>query len=160
KDLLTGSIVLADTDAAGDRADGGAIEPRLSADGRYVAFVSGASNLVPGANGGVFVKDLQTGAITCASTSDAGVEGGGFSEAPVLSADGRYVAFQSDSGNLVPGDTNGTTDVFVKDLQTGAITRIVPSPASQAEGSGLPALTADGQSVAFASSATHLIPGD
>ncbi len=72
----------------------------------------------------VFVRDLQTGAITRVSTGANGNEGNDRSYAPSISADGRYVAFVSDASDLVPGDTNGATDVFVRDLQTGAIARL------------------------------------
>ena len=72
----------------------------------------------------VFVKDLQTGAITRVSTTATDAQGNSDSITASISADGRYVAFYSNASNLVAGDTNGTYDVFVKDLQTGAITRV------------------------------------
>src|SRR5260370_1067500 len=100
--------------------------PSISADGRYVAFRSDASNLVPGDTNGtedVVVRSLQAGAIASVSTNAGGDQGNSFSSNPSISADGRYVAFISGAFNLVPGDTNGTQDVFVRDLQTGAITR-------------------------------------
>ena len=73
----------------------------------------------------MFVRDLQTGAITRVSTDANGIQAAnGGSDQPSISADGRYVAFGSDASNLVPGDTNGIGDFFVQDLLTGAITRI------------------------------------
>ncbi len=93
--------------------------PVLSADGRYVAFTSEADNLVPDDTNGardIFVKDLDTGEIVRASTAADGTQSDGWSRAAGLSANGRYVAFRSYAGNLVPDDTNGAPDVFVKDL--------------------------------------------
>ncbi len=98
--------------------------PSLSADGRYVTFVSRANNLVPGDNNGtddIFVFDRTTGTIERVSVSDAGVEGNDSSFSPALSADGRYVTFESRASNLVPGDNNGATDIFVYDRTTGTI---------------------------------------
>jgi Tol biopolymer transport system component len=99
-------------------------------------------------------RDLQTGVITRVSEDAAGAQGNWSSDNPSLSADGRFVAFQSIASNLVAGDTNGTGDVFVKDLQTGAITRV------STEGAGSPSISADGRFVAFASNADNLVPGD
>lgn len=164
KDLRTGAVIRASTDAAGGQADFGGDEPRLSGDGRYVAFQSFATNLVPGDTNGardVFVKDLATGAVTRVSTSNSGAQGDDWSGGPVLNANGRYVAFHSDADNLVPGDTNRTTDVFVKDLFTGAVTRVSLGAAGPGNDiSGIVALSWDGQVVAFASAATNLVFGD
>jgi len=94
-------------------------DPSIYGNGRFVAFASSSDSLVLGdANGqsDVFVKDLSTGAVTLASASAGGGSGNGSSRTPSLSADGRLVAFQSDASSLVPGDTNGTWDVFVRDL--------------------------------------------
>src|SRR5437660_497094 len=104
----------------------------LSADGRFVAFDSAATNLVAGDTNGttdVFVHDRQTGTTERVSVaSGGGTQGngksGGFFAFPALSADGRFVAFQSDATNLVAGDTNGTTDVFVHDRQTATTERV------------------------------------
>ncbi|MCB8926876.1 MAG: PD40 domain-containing protein [Ardenticatenaceae bacterium] len=99
----------------------------ISADGRYVAFQSHASNLVSGdtnGTGDIFVYDRQTGQTTRVSVSSDGTEGNANSDYPSNSADGRYVAFQSDASNLVSDDTNLATDVFVHDQQTGQTTRV------------------------------------
>jgi len=91
--------------------------PSLSVDGRYVAFSSDASNLVPGDNNheeDVFVYDRQTGTMRRASTAFDGLQGNDVSWRPSLSADGLYVAFEADASNLVPGDSNGRSDVFVR----------------------------------------------
>ncbi len=98
-----------------------------SADGRYVAFASLASNLVRGDRNGVqdvFVHDRQTGKTTRASVDSAGGEANGISILPAISADGRFVAFTSFAFNLVAGDHNGLRDVFVQDRQTGETTRV------------------------------------
>ena len=100
--------------------------PAISADGRYVAFVSGASNLVPG--------DTNTRTCSCAicgrappervSVATGGTQANGGSYGPAISADGRYVAFVSDASNLVPGDTNDHPDVFVRDRRSGTTERV------------------------------------
>ncbi len=140
-------------------------EPALSADGRYVTFKSDASNLVPGDNNGtddIFVYDRTTRSIERVSVSDAGVEGNSTSFSPSLSADGRYVTFNSTANNLVPGDNNGVFDIFVYDRTTGSIERVSVSDAG-VEGNSFsytPAISADGRYVTFYSDATNLVPGD
>jgi Tol biopolymer transport system component len=94
----------------------------MSADGRYVAFYGTATNLVPedtDDNEDVYLRDRATGQTTLVSVSSGGVKGNSNSWRPTISADGRYVAFQSEATNLVPGDTNGRIDLFVRDLWTG-----------------------------------------
>ncbi|MBI3846342.1 MAG: PD40 domain-containing protein [Planctomycetes bacterium] len=137
----------------------------MSADGRFVAFLSVASNLVPGdANGtyDVFVHDQMTGATTRVSVDSADGEANSGSDFPSISADGRFVAFNCQATNLVPGDTNGMEDVFVHDQMTGATTRVSVDSAG-VEGNAhsfLPSISADGRFVAFNSQATNLVPGD
>src|SRR5207247_1588614 len=136
---------------------------------RFLAFASDATSLVPGDTNGntdVFVHDRQTGTTERVSVDSAGHEGNGYSQQPAISADGRFVAFTSDATNLVPGDTNGVTDVFVHDRQTGTTERVsVDSAGNQGDrrsGNSLsrPAISAGGRFVAFASDATTLVPGD
>ena len=167
KDLQTGEMTRIATDASGNQAVGGlTTAPRLSEDGRYVTFTSGATNLVPGDTNGlddVFVKDLQTGAISRISTDVFGAQStGGASYASYFSSDGRYVAFESAATNLVANDTNGLTDSFVKDLQTGAITRVSTDASGQQAngGSYIPMFSPDGRFVGFESDATNLVSGD
>jgi WD40-like Beta Propeller Repeat len=91
--------------------------PSISKDGRYVAFFSGASNLVRGDTNSrfdVFVRDRQTGTTRRVSVSSNGDQGNRVSGWPAISADARHVAFQSNASNLVPGDTNNTYDLFVR----------------------------------------------
>ena len=161
KNMLTGAIQRASADAAGNAANSGSFSASLSADGRYVLFESTATNLVGNdsiGTGDIFVKDLQTGAIVRASTSAAGVEGNLASASVRLTPDGRYVVFASNASNLVANDNNGHADIFVKDLQTGAIQRASVS-ASGAEGvtdSAAPSISADGRHVAFETTAPLL----
>ena len=138
--------------------------PSLSADGRFVAFESLATNLVPGDTNGasdVFVRDLWLGTTTRVSVDSAGNEADGASVRAALSADGRFVAFESVATNLVAGDTNAKSDVFVHELATGITTR-VSLDASGLEAnadSHAPALSADGSRIAFESQA-RLVPSD
>jgi Tol biopolymer transport system component len=137
----------------------------ISADGHYVAFQSDASNLVGGdinSAEDVFVHDRQTGQTTRVSVASDGTQGNGSSEYPSISADGRYVAFDSVASNLVGGDTNGAEDIFVHDRQTGETTRVsVVSDGSEGnEGSVVSSISADGRYVAFTSYASNLVGGD
>jgi Tol biopolymer transport system component len=136
----------------------------ISADGRLVAFVSAASNLVSNDTNGwedVFVRDRQAGTTSRVSVDSSGAEGDYGAGECVISADGRVVAFHSSATNLVAGDTNGCLDVFVHDLVTGVTERVsVDSSGVQADRNSFhPALSGDGQFVAFASYATNLVPG-
>jgi Tol biopolymer transport system component len=138
--------------------------PALSADGRWVAFGSIASNLVPDDASGhidVFVHDRDTGATTRVSLG-VGAEPDGDSGDVTISADGRWVAFLSRASNLVVGDTNDHEDVFVHDRLTGNTTRVSLGPGVvQGNGdSGDPAISADGRLVAFSSAASNLVAGD
>ena len=106
----------------------------ISANDRYVSFSSGASNLVPGDTNGVpdgFVYDRVTGATERVSVSSSGEQGNDSSGGGYLSADGRYVAFASQASNLVPGDTNGSWDIFVHDRVTGSTERVSVSSSGE-----------------------------
>jgi len=143
---------------------GSAIDPQISANGRYVVFTSAASNLVAGDTNGatdVFIRDLEENTTRRASVSPGG-QGNGPSAKPTVSADGRYVAFTSYASNLVPGDTNGTWDTFVYDMRTGAVVRTsVASDGTQSDAmSDGPTISADGRYVGFISLADNLVPED
>lgn len=160
-----GSTTRLSTATGGGQADGRSFVPAISADGRFVAFYSDASNLVSGDTNGardVFVRDLQTGETTRVSVSGSGAEANGDSFAPALSSDGRYVAFASAATNLVDGDTNDANDIFVRDRQTNTTTRVsVGYDGSQANGgSDQPSLSGDGRLLAFTSAATNIASGD
>jgi Tol biopolymer transport system component len=152
--------------SGGAQGDNNSYSPSISADGRYVAFQSYATNLVAGDTNGtmhIFIHDTQTGETTLVSVDSSGIEGNGISSRSSMSADGRYVAFQSDATNLVAGDTNGNTDVFIHDTQTGTTTRVsVDSYGLQSSvgNNQIPSISADGRYVAFESGATNLVSGD
>jgi Tol biopolymer transport system component len=136
----------------------------VSDHGRYVVFSSYASDLVPGDTNGqrdIFVRDLVGGRTTRVSVGVGGVQGNGESRQGSISADGRYVAFNSFASNLVPGDTNDSGDVFLRDLKTGRTTLVSVGRDGQADlTSWEPEISADGRHVAFTSSATNLVAGD
>src|SRR4051794_40131562 len=127
--------------SAGSQGDGYSYDQAISADGRFVAFHSRADNLVPGDTNGaddIFVRDRRTGRTERVSVSAAGRQGDGGSFSPSISADGRFVAFASRANNLVPGDTNGVTDVFVRDWLRGTTERVSIATGAQGDGdSGL-----------------------
>ena len=149
---------------AGSNNAVGSGTPALSADGRFVAFSSGATNLVAGDTNtwaDVFVHDRSTRATTRVSVASDGTQGDGNVGAPALSADGRFVAFESHATNLVAGETNTRADVFVHDRSTGATTRVsVAGNTNYTSYSAAPAISADGRFVAFASPASNLVAGD
>jgi VCBS repeat-containing protein len=124
KDLTTGVVTLVSANAGGAPQNGGeAQKPVFSPDGTKIAFYSLADNLVPGVNGyEIYVKDLITGAVTVVSTNASGEPANGYSQLPGFSADGTKLVFESSASNLVPGDNNGTSDIFVKDLATPSVT--------------------------------------
>ncbi|MEQ8764986.1 MAG: calcium-binding protein [Planctomycetota bacterium] len=165
RDTLLENTVQASVSSSGSPANASSIDPAISADGRFVAYTSSATNLAPGDSAGfddVFVHDLVTGTTTRVSVSLAGGESDGTSFAPAISGDGRFVAFTSTSTDLIPGDTNGQQDVFVRDLVTRTTT-LVSVDSSGLLGNGTstaPALSPDGRFVAFHSSAENLVPGD
>lgn len=164
RDVTTGRIQRASRGGGGEQANSDSGRSAISGDGRYVAFESGASNLVPGdANEAldIFLRDLRTGVIQLISRSSSGEQGNDSAFRPAISANGRYVAFESGASNLVPGDTNNTTDVFIRDLLTGR-TRLVSRNSSGAQGnlgSLYASLSAGGRYLAFSSFATNLAPG-
>jgi Tol biopolymer transport system component len=160
-----GSTTRMSVATGGGQADGRSFVPAISADGRYAAFYSDASNLVSGdANGArdVFISDRQTGETTRASVDGAGAEANDDSFEPAISADGRFVAFSSSATNLVAGDSNDVNDVFVRDRQANTTTRVsvATGGANANGGSDSPSISGDGRLVAFTSAATNLVDGD
>jgi CSLREA domain-containing protein len=149
----------------GDQSNRSSYNPSISADGRYIAFESDANNLVAGDTNGVydvFVYDTQTNNIRRVSVNSNGDQSNSDSFGASISADGRYIVFESDASNLVVGDTNNTTDIFAYDTQTGNIRRVsVDSNGEQSNDySSSISLSADGNYVAFESYATNLVEGD
>jgi Tol biopolymer transport system component len=165
RDCANGTTERVSVDSLGTQGNANSFHPAISGDGRYVAFYSLASNLVVGdANGlqDVFVRDRVNGTTELISLTSAGVQGNGASEFPSISADGRYVAFDSAASNLVAGDMNGHQDIFLRDRLNGT-TEIVSLATNQSLGNGdssLSSLSNDGRFVAFTSAATNLAPGD
>ncbi len=165
RDRVTGITDRVSVSGAGEQGNDWSNWPSISADGRYVAFMSTANNLVAGDTNGswdVFVRDRVSGETERVNVSSAGAEANGPSGYSVISADGRYVAFMSDATNLVPGDTNGRADVFVRDRMAGETQRVsVSSAGVEADGrSDENSISADGRYVAFGSRASNLVPGD
>ncbi len=155
-------------------AGGDSWGPVMSPDGRYVLFASPANNLVVATNGlpiplrvapslNVYLRDRAGGTITLVSVNLSGVSGGNADSLPVdISTNGRYAVFESSASDLVAGDTNNASDVFVRDLVAGTTTLVsvntnglVGNAASRT-----PAMTPDGHYVAFVSAATDLVAGD
>jgi Tol biopolymer transport system component len=172
-DRLTGATELVSVPASGGGANGASDGPSVSAGGRFVAFASEASNLVPGdtnTTADVFVRDRRTGTTERVSVATGGaqavgsrlVPGGSFTTLHALSGDGRFVTFSSAAPNLVAGDTNRVADIFVHDRATGVTRRVsVSSAGAQADDlSQLPAVSPDGRFVGFNSLAFNLVPGD
>jgi Tol biopolymer transport system component len=152
-------------DSSGIEADLWSDEPSISGDGRFVAFESAATNLVPGDsnwNSDIFVRDRLAGTTERVSIDSSGSESVGGSSEPSISADGNFIAFVSNATNLVTGDTNGTWDIFVHDRSTGLTERVsVDSSGAEAnDRSEAPSISADGQVVAFDSFASNLVAGD
>ncbi len=176
--------------SSGGQSVGGALttSAAISADGNLVAFTSSATNLVPGdtnATLDIFVRNRAAGTTTRASVATGGTEAAGISTNPVLSSDGRFVAYQSTAANLVAGDTNGQADIFVHEVATGATSRVsvvtggaqgctpvgtatacaaVGTATGQSpQGAGPstdPSISADGRYVAYRSTAGYLVPDD
>jgi Tol biopolymer transport system component len=172
RDRKKRTTTLVSRNPLGAPGDSYSFAPAISSNGRYVAFESWADDLVMGDRNAVgnqasygsdvFVVDRKTGTTDRVSVSGGGVEGDGPSRRPSISGDGRYVAFDSLASNLVADDTNGTTDVFVRDRFSNMTTRVSlgPGGAQSLGGAALAAISADGGTVAFASSADDLVAND
>ena len=167
RDRKTGTTERVSLSWRGEQGDGdsGLFGVAISADGRFVAFDSDATNLVPGDTnplGDVFVHDRLRGTTERVSVGPGGVQADDGSVGPSISAHGRFVAFESDATNLVPGDSNGARDIFVRDRKLGKTERVsVSSRGRQGDGdSFVAAISADGRVVGFESEATDLVPGD
>lgn len=149
----------------GTWGNGHAYSPAISADGDVVAFVSNATNIVPEGSSGmsdVLVHDRRTGTTVTASLSFLGTGPNSSSGEPEISGDGRYVVFPSWASDLVPGDTNGQWDVFVRDMFMGVTTRVsVAADGSQLSSSSNEcSISDDGRYVAFSATATNVVAGD
>ncbi len=164
RDLKTGTTVLVSVNVDDT---GGTVTncqtPVISGNGRYVAFSATASDLLAGVdatNEQVYVRDVKRGVTLLASSTPAGLAGNGTSRFAALSGSGRHVAFESSAGDLVEGDTNRRTDVFVRDLRKGRTTLVSRNRAGTGPadaGSTQPSLSANGRIVAFESEASDLV---
>jgi Tol biopolymer transport system component len=165
-DGYTGVATRVSLASDGSEANGSSYRPVISAEGEIVAFASRADNLVTDDGNGlddVFVHDCGSGVTTRVSVASDGTEASGSSRDPSISCDGLSVAFSSQAENLVAGDTNEMSDVFVRDLTgTGTTTRVsVAWDGSQANAvSGTPVISCDGNYIAFSSGADNLVPND
>jgi Tol biopolymer transport system component len=169
-DTLANTTRLVSVGDNGIQANEGSYIPSISADGRYVAFGSYASNLVSGDTNNapdVFVYDTLANTTRRVSLDNNGIQGNNDSYPPSISADGRYVAFVSDASNLVSGDTNNASDIFVHDTVANTTRRVsVASDGTQGNDYSSydyfspPSISADGHYVAFGSYASNLVSGD
>jgi Tol biopolymer transport system component len=171
RDLLTKTTTRVSVDAGGGDPNRESFYPSISATGRYVAFASSATDLVPGDTNpleDIFVRDMQSGTTTRVTLDANGGDPNQGTRHARISADGRHVVFATSASDLVPNDGNGLEDVFVRDLGAGSTTRAsvdtTGSDANGASGSTFlfspPAIDADGSRVVFFSAASDLVPMD
>lgn len=168
RDLGTGQTTLVSATSGGGAGDGASSAPAISPDGRYVSFSTAATNLVPGmtlSGTNVVVRNLDTGTTELASVSSSGAaQSGGHLGASPLSSDiasgGRYVVFESQATNLVKGDTNGHTDIFVRDTTAKHTSRAsLAATGQQSDGDSYdPSISPDGRYVTYLSRAYNLTP--
>jgi hypothetical protein len=168
KDTLTGQISVQSTNSAGECLNvsyRSSSDPSISFDSRYVAFESNVDTLTDNDTNGVgdiFLKDTQTNTTTLVSTDSNEVQANDSNETPSVSGDGRYVVFRTSATNLVAEDTDTSTDLILKDTQTGDTT-LVSSDSSGTKGnddSYPQAISYNGRYVVFKSYATNLVADD
>lgn len=165
RDRKAGKTRLANRRDNGDQANHVSGYPSISENGRYVVFWSRATNLIGGGTNGhdqIYIHDRVKRKTRLISKHSNGTQGDGESRDPVVSADGRFVAFQSSASNLVNGDTNGRSDIFIRDRKTGK-TRLVSKRSNGAqgnEGSFTAAISTNGRFIAFESGASNLVKND
>jgi len=168
RDMVLGQTTLVSRSMSGTAANGDSRGPAITPDGRFVAFVSQATNLTPvqGVSADVFVRDLTTGSTQLVNVAPGGGSVTGASFAPAITPDGAFIAFASVSPDLVPGDTNGELDVFLRDVVNGTTTRVNVDSAGLPQATGTafdslpPALSDDARQIAFTTSAAELAPFD
>lgn len=165
RDTLNGTTSRVSVASGGTQSDGSSVRPQISSDGRYIAFESIATNLVPGDSNGasdIFVHDTQSGITSQISVASDATPGNLSSTLPSMSANGRYVIFKSQANNLVAGDSNGRDDIFIRDTQAGTTGRVsvAPDGSQLALESNFGVISPDGRYGAFYSFATNLVPND
>ncbi|MBE9566863.1 MAG: PD40 domain-containing protein, partial [Proteobacteria bacterium] len=165
RDRQAGTTERVSLTSSGQAGSADSWRPSISGDGRFVAFMSFAPDLVPddaNSSWDIFVRDRQRGATELVTVGADGMPGAGHSWWPSISADGRCVAFESEAADLVPGDTNERMDIFVRDRTARTTERVsVSTQGAEAEADSFqPAISPDGRFVAFMSYASNLVPGD
>ncbi len=147
-------------------ASGGSYDPQFTADGHWIVFLSDAANLVtnsvPGGYPNVFVQEKTTSRVSLVSATPLARGGNGSSTSPSVSSNGQFVVFASAASDLVPNDTNGFRDIFLRDLLSGTTVLISSAPGGGAANgdSSTPRISPDGRFILFESSAENLVPGD
>lgn len=166
RDTLIGTTERVSISSMGEQADAGALEAKISADGRYVTFTSFATNLVDGdVNNAqdVFVHDRSTKITTIVNKSSNGEIGNKFSDSPSISDDGRYIVFKSGANNLIDNDTNYKADIFVHDQISGITERVSQSFDGADEindHSRNPIISGNGNYITFISEANNVVMND
>jgi len=175
RDLLAGTTERVSLSSGGEPANSSCTQAAISPGGRWVAFISFATNLVPDDTNDlidIFIHDRQSGLTERVNLSSDEEQANASGSGPTVSEDGRFVAFYSDATNLVPDDTNDLKDVFVHDRVAGTTERVSistsgeqgdgnsPDPAVRGFIASSPQITPDGRYVTFFSSSGNLVPGD
>jgi hypothetical protein len=169
-DIASGNVSLVSADASGAAGNGASNRPSLSANGRRVVFQSEASNLASGDGNGkadILLRDMASGTTSIVSTGPSG-QANNSSRSPSISANGSWVSFDSDASNLVSGDTGNDSDVYLKNVDSGAVEQVsvrtggaqaTDHPSDGVIGSDS-TVSSDGRFVAFWSSSATLVDGD
>lgn len=166
RDRMSGTTQRLSGAGGGSGGDRGSFGPSISGNGRFVAFESDATNLVPGDTNDardIFVRDLETDVTQRITMGERLAQPDDSSYAPTISADGQVVAFSSRASNLVPGDTNGSEDIFIRRRSGSGTMVVVSSPPGKDQAdadSYAPSISADGRTVSFESFATNLVAAD
>ena len=167
RDTKMGTTERVSISSIGEEANDASSNPSISGDGRFVAFISTADNLIETDTNTnrwyyeIFVHDRKDKTTKVVSVSSEGIQGNQSSGHPSISADGRFIAFESSSNNLISNDTNGHGDIFVHDLQTGITERVsLTNTGLQSGGTSIrPSISGNGQFIAFTSASSDLVPG-
>ena len=173
RDTAANTTTLVSVGQSGAPGDDTSSDAQISSNGRYIAFMSFATNLVPNDTNGnncafppcsdIFVRDLIAGTTERVSVSSSNAQANNWSFAgPTISGDGRFVMFASDASNLVPNDTNGAQDIFVRDRTVGTTTRVsLNQNGSQISGLSDPGdISDDGRYAVFSSPACNVVAND
>ena len=165
RDRQTGITEIVNLTPAGFVGSGASSLTSLSADARFVLFSSTSSTLVPGDTNGrqdAFVRDRQLATTERVSVATSGAQADADCMPAMITPDGRFLVFNSLATTLVPGDTNGVSDAFLRDRQAGTTERVSLSSGGGEgnDSSGASAITPDGRYVLLTSNATNLVPGD